>query len=303
MSTSLVVTKESTTVRATRSRPRRRAPAGLRWLQRSFAWLGPRAPHLTAALAERVFRTPPPYRAGAEEADAFFFGDPFKVRFGTRELQAWAFGEGKTVLLVHGWGGRATQLRSFLEPLVQTGHRVVVFDGPGHGESGRGLSSLPEFGAAVAAVLREVGEVHAIIAHSMGAAATALGLEQVGGTPRLVFIAPPAEVRDVTSRFGRALRIPSEVVALMEKRIESRFLRPIASYDLPRWPSRDKPPLLVIHDEDDREVPFEDGNRVARGWNAPLHVTSGLGHVKLLRHPEVIDRTVSFVLEQRLSVP
>lgn len=291
-----ITSKKSTTVRAGASRKRSATP--LRWLRRGFSWLGPRAPHLTAALAEQVFRTPPPYRADPSEDDALFFADPFRVPFGHRELAAWSFGEGKTVLLVHGWGGRATQLRAFIAPLVESGHRVVLFDGPGHGRSGRGRSSLPEFGAAVAAVLREIGPVHAIIAHSMGAAATALGLEQTAGAARLVFIAPPAEVRDVTSRFGRALAIPPEVVALMERRIESRFLRPIASYDLPRWPARERSPLLVIHDEKDREVPFTDGSRVARGWGAPLVATRGLGHVKLLRDPEVVARAVTFVVER-----
>jgi pimeloyl-ACP methyl ester carboxylesterase len=285
---------ESTTVRTTKPTIRQ-TPATLRYLRRAFTWLGPRAPHVAAALAERVFRTPPPYKADAGEADALFFGDPLTIPFGAEELRGWSFGEGPAVLLVHGWGGRATQLRAFIEPLVSTGHRVVLFDGPGHGASGRGSSSLPEFGAAVGAALRAIGPVHAVIAHSMGGPATVLGLEQVESNPRLVFLAPPADVRDVTARFGRALHIPEHVVHLMERRIESRFLRPIASYDLPKLGASARSPLLVVHDTKDREVPFSDGERVARGWNAELVATSGLGHVRLLRDAGVVERAVSFV--------
>mgnify|MGYP000877277770 CR=1 FL=1 len=297
MSTSLALSAQplkSTTVRASRRR-RARLPASFVWLRRTFAWLGPRAPALSAALAERVFRTPPPYRSEAGERDALYFGDPLRVDFAGRALQAWSFGEGPTVLLVHGWGGRATQLRAFIDPLVRAGHRVVLFDGPGHGASGAGASSLPQFGAAIAAVIRAVGPVHGIVAHSMGAPATVLAMEQVGGSPHLVFIAPPAELRDVTARFGRAFAIPKDVVTRMERRIERRFLRPMEAYDLPRWAARSGSALLVIHDTLDREIPFTDGERVARSWRAPLFATTGLGHVKLLREPAVVDRAVAFV--------
>lgn len=297
MTQALSHVSKSTTVR-TQSRAKK-VPSTLRTLQRTFEWLGPIAPEIAAVLAERVFRTVPSYRQEPGESDAFFFGDPIAIPFGTSSLRGWTFGEGPTVLLVHGWGGRATQLRGFIEPLVNTGHRVVLFDGPGHGANGRSSSSLPEFGAAVAAVVRAVGPVHAVIAHSMGGPATVHGLEHQRLSPRLVFLAPPADARDVTARFGRMLHIPPDVVRLMERRIEGRFLRPIASYDLPSRGSDAKSPLLVIHDTTDREVPFEDGQRVARGWGAELVATTGLGHVRLLRDADVIARTISFVSARR----
>ena len=43
-----------------------------------------------------------------------------------------------SVYLVHGWGGRGSQLAAFVEPLVAAGHRVVLFDAPSHGDSDPG---------------------------------------------------------------------------------------------------------------------------------------------------------------------
>jgi pimeloyl-ACP methyl ester carboxylesterase len=55
-------------------------------------------------------------------------------------------------------------------------------------------------------------------------------------------------------------------------------------------------PLLVIHDEDDREMPIRSGELVARSWpRAELVRTSGLGHRRILRDAGVIERTVEFV--------
>src|SRR3954471_12912224 len=50
-------------------------------------------------------------------------------------VAAWKWGQGPTVLLVHGWEGRGSQLGSFVEPLVAAGLSVVAFDAPGHGDS------------------------------------------------------------------------------------------------------------------------------------------------------------------------
>ena len=60
-----------------------------------------------------------------------------------------ALGSRPAVALLHGWGGRAAQLTSFVEPLVARGFSVVALDAPGHGSSGRGRSSAPQFAQAL----------------------------------------------------------------------------------------------------------------------------------------------------------
>jgi pimeloyl-ACP methyl ester carboxylesterase len=55
-------------------------------------------------------------------------------------------------------------------------------------------------------------------------------------------------------------------------------------------------PLLVVHDESDREVPFEAGATLASAWpGARLIKTQGLGHQRILRDPNVVDAVVRFV--------
>jgi pimeloyl-ACP methyl ester carboxylesterase len=55
-------------------------------------------------------------------------------------------------------------------------------------------------------------------------------------------------------------------------------------------------PLLVIHDRDDKEVPFDVGRHIAESWpNAELVATEGLGHQRILRDEGVRDLAVSFV--------
>jgi pimeloyl-ACP methyl ester carboxylesterase len=55
-------------------------------------------------------------------------------------------------------------------------------------------------------------------------------------------------------------------------------------------------PALIIHDRDDRDIPWQDGELLANAWpRAQFVSTSGLGHRRILRDPEVIDRVVRFV--------
>lgn len=61
-------------------------------------------------------------------------------------------------------------------------------------------------------------------------------------------------------------------------------------------PHTPRVPALVIHDRDDREVPFADGEAVAHAWpNVTLHQVTGLGHRRLLKDPDVIARTAAFL--------
>ncbi|MFO0549476.1 MAG: alpha/beta fold hydrolase [Polyangiaceae bacterium] len=294
--------KQSTTVRANRGRKSgaSRAPRPLLYaLRGAFAGLGSHAPELAATLAERVFRTPPPYRPRPGEEHAVFFADVVPVRFGTRSLAVHTFGEGPTVLLAHGWGGRGTQLRAFIDPLVRAGYRVALFDGPGHdGEARFSQSSLPEMAAALRAVIGALG-ARAIIAHSMGAAAVVLALERVSADVRLVFVAPPSRLADATRSFGRALALSSRVITSLERRIEERFLRPLSDYDVLRAARAQTAPLLVVHDREDREVPVSSGRAIAQAWpGAELVLTEGLGHVRILRDAAVVERAVEFIARE-----
>ncbi|MFL5391843.1 MAG: alpha/beta fold hydrolase, partial [Myxococcales bacterium] len=56
--------------------------------------------------------------------------------------------------------------------------------------------------------------------------------------------------------------------------------------------------LLVLHDLDDREVPFAQGEALASAWpGARLRSLRNLGHRRMLREPFVLDEIVDFLRE------
>jgi hypothetical protein len=52
----------------------------------------------------------------------------------------------------------------------------------------------------------------------------------------------------------------------------------------------------VIHDLDDREVPWEEGESYARHWpSARLLSTEGLGHSRIVNDPATLDAGLRFL--------
>lgn len=284
------LTQNSTTVRAAA------APLPWRLLQAALGAVSRISPPFAALLAERLFLTPRRHPRPAHERAGLRGARAFEVPAEDGALRAWEWGtEGPRVLLVHGWEGRGTQLIALVEPLVARGFRVVTFDMPGHGDSPGSLSSFFHFARSMARVAEAVGPLHAIIAHSMGGASTAWALRTSPRPKRLVMIAPPVDIRDFTGPASNALGLNEAATLELERRLGRRFGVPLtdvrADLVLPQMTT----PLLVVHDENDREVPITSGELVARAWpGAILERTRGLGHRRILRDRAVIERVTAF---------
>src|SRR4029453_9067342 len=152
-------------------------------IRAAFWFLERVAPGVGARWAERIwFRLPRPPSSTRATTDAgAASGKRFAVKSDGARIAVETWGEGTPVYLAHGWAGRRGQLSALIDPLVARGHRVVAFDAPSHGDSSPGVrgprsSSIPEFANALWAVVVRFGSPHAVIAHSMGATATAVAL-------------------------------------------------------------------------------------------------------------------------------
>jgi pimeloyl-ACP methyl ester carboxylesterase len=219
-------------------------------------------------------------------------------RGGTVAVETW--GDGPVVLLVHGWGGSRGQLRSFVQPLVAAGHRVVALDAPGHGDSddgylGAGRGTVMEFLEAVEEVAARYGPVGGVVAHSMGTTVTARAVVTGILRPeRLVLVAPAHPFADVLEQFSRLLGLRARTRDHLRATLEAIVGTSIESFDLVRCGTDAlMPPTLVVHDRDDRETPFAVAEDVVAAWaDARLVATTGLGHHRILAAPATVEAAV-----------
>jgi pimeloyl-ACP methyl ester carboxylesterase len=264
---------------------------------RALAWA---APPLAVRAAAALFRTPPRHQTSAAERQLLATGRRGRLRAGKNQVATWEWGEGPTMLLVHGWGSRGARLGSFVEPLVSSGYSVITFDAPGHGESSGRLSSLPQFVAALRAIAKTRESIHGLVAHSMGSAAAALAMTRGLEADRVVFLAPAANPAAYTKYFAEALGIPPRIRIGMEQLFERQFGFRWEEFNVTQGVRSLTTPLLVFHDREDREVAWTDGESLARAWpGAELVTTQGLGHTKIVHDPDIVRQAVEFLVRQR----
>ncbi|MBX3205963.1 MAG: alpha/beta fold hydrolase [Labilithrix sp.] len=292
--------KKSTTVR-----PKRPTPVALRAAKAGLRVLSPRAPALAARWAEHLFLTARRHERPSWEAEALASARPGRVRHEGGFVPTWTWSPPgarrsletpPTVILVHGWEGRGSQLSAFVPRLVERGLRVVAFDAPGHGDSPLPRASVVEHARALASVGRAFGPARAVIGHSVGGAAALLATRFGFEAERLALIAPPTTPKGFAATFARTLGLDDALEAAMIARLESRYGLRLEDLDVGVDARRLRAPLLVIHDREDPVVAFESGRLLARAApHGELVAVTGLGHGAILRAPHVVDAVSAFV--------
>lgn len=211
-----------------------------------------------------------------------------------------AAADAPTVLLVHGWGGHAGQLLALADAVAAQGLRPVLLDLPAHGDNAGQVSNLPQFARAIdyaaARLLDQGHELHAIVAHSLGANAAAYATSRGLPAARLVLLAPPASARDYTRFFAQVFGLSERTRARMQALIEAREGVLMANFEPQSMGSRVRVPTLVVHDRGDRINPFAHGEAFVRAIaGARLLATEGLGHRKLLGDQRVLREVAQFL--------
>lgn len=271
------------------------------WLRAGLAALDTLVPQAAAGLLQHLFTLPPRPTLRSEETAVLSRARRWNAKVRGMPAQGYEWGAGPAVLLMHGWGGHAGHMSGLVEPLMNAGLRVIAIDAPGHGASPRGNSTILHFHESIEAMARHAGldKVHGLIAHSLGAAASTYALSRGLQIPRAVFIGPftnfDALWQGVKQRSGASEALLQRMISRLEIRNSIGFeeLDPIA------LAQRMHTPLLVIHDADDEQVGLAQGKCLVAHWSgARLHVTAGLGHLKILKDRRAIETALRFLLSR-----
>lgn len=280
-----------------------KAPLGLRLyvkvLRGVFLLLRPFST-LSGKLAVRLFTTPKRKQASRWERDFEQRGKVSHVTVAGNALRLLTHGSGpKTVLLMHGWGGRASQMGSFAEAFVAAGYKVVSVDGPAHGGSSGKSSDLIGFSQAVAGVVAHLQGVEAIVGHSLGAASTLLALSQhTLDVKKLVLVSCFSDGVFITEEFGRFFRVGRDGMQAMRNQMETHYNHTVTWQGIsPRATIKDcTQPVLLIHDRDDEDTPFQQTLELQVSYPAAsVFATDNAGHYQILRDARAINTAVAFV--------
>ena len=264
-----------------------------------FALGGRLAPRTTADRAARLFATP--FASSRSRARAIVADPRMRredLRVGGRCIATYVWGDPAAqpyAIFAHGWSSFGLRFAAWVPKLQALGFAVVMFDQPGHGNSSGEYSTLPDFADTLRAVGQHYGNAALAVAHSFGGPALALAQDETWRAERCILIAPASDIRAAVRRFFRFIHLGDHLrehfFAWHTRRtgIDARDLA--LHHQLPRFAQ----PALIVHDLDDREVPWGDGECYARLWpDARLLTTTGLGHNRVVNAPDVIEQALKF---------
>lgn len=275
------------------------SPRKKRILQRSFALLQALSTPLAARAALRLYQHPPHREVDDVDRDCLARAVVQWLPLADGRLRVLSWGNGpRTVLLLHGWGSHAPRFSNLVEQILARGWRAVAFDAPGHGQSSGSTSSLPQFEAALAAVLATQAPVHAVLAHSMGALAAAAVLchSPPASLRAAVLVSLPQDIGYLMESFEQLLQLREPARQRLLQLFVQRFGERPEAISARRLLPGIACPVLLVHDRDDDVVPLEQAQQLAPLLrHGALHITQGLGHSELLRDPAMIGAALGFI--------
>lgn len=215
------------------------------------------------------------------------------------EVTAYAWGDGaRPVLVVHGWGARASRFADVVAALLATGHSPVAYDAWGHGATPGSVRTILDHRAVIAELERRHGPFAGVVAHSFGVPVAMYAVRAGLAADRVVAVSGMGDFGYLVDTFCEQLGLDARVGVELRGAIERSWF----DGDTDIWSRFSPQPVpgtevLVIHDVGDRIVGRGQADVLvaALGPGTRLVETTGLGHGRILRDPGVIDEVVAFL--------
>ncbi|WP_310557531.1 alpha/beta hydrolase [Flavobacterium sp.] len=257
------------------------------------------SPKLTTVFAAKLFTTPIKHKTPKRELemDKNSRQELLFIPKINKSVMVYHYGESdKKILLVHGWSGRGTQLVKFADAFLKLGYSTISFDGPGHGKSGSKTTIMPEFVATTLEMQKQFGPFEAAVGHSLGGMTLLNAVKRGLNLKKVVIIGSGDKIKDILLDFVKNMKLNTNVAERMKVYFENKFEESLETYAASDAAKSVMIPTLVIHDENDYEVPIFCGKNIFKNLqNGELLVTTKLGHRKILGDATVVEKTIQFI--------
>lgn len=257
------------------------------------------SPKLAVLFAAKLFTTPIKHSIPKRE-----FGmvensiqQKFLVPKINKTINLYHYGQSdRKVLLVHGWSGRGTQLVKIADELLANGFSTISFDAPAHGKSGSKTTLMPEFIASILEIEKQFGPFEFVIGHSLGGMSILNAIKDGFVVNKAVIIGSGDIIQDIINDFISKLGLKPKIGELMKIHFEKKYKLSMDSFSAWQAAKEINIPVLVIHDENDDEVPVKCAYHIHENLKqSELVITQNLGHRKVLGDKNVIEKTMGFI--------
>jgi pimeloyl-ACP methyl ester carboxylesterase len=260
----------------------------------TLAWLAPRK---AARKGFYLFCRPMRRVVKPHHLDFLNTSEKFELEYAGKKVQGYRWGSGeKKILLLHGWESHSFWWKRIVNNFSKEEFTLYAVDAPGHGLSEGNYINVPHYSGLIEQLVLSYGEVHAILAHSLGAFSSVYTLHRLPKLPvsKLVVMASPGEANEFFQHYRKILGLSDRSVKVIGDYFFKKLGYGPNYFSLKDFASNLQLPGLIIHDTEDKSAPYQHGLDAHNNWkNSEMITTSGLGHN--LKSEELLERVKQFV--------
>lgn len=257
-------------------------------------------PNMMTNLAYKTLTNPQVKKLREHELALLQTADQKTLRFKDFDIQTYTWGkpENEKILLIHGWEGQAGNFSDIIQKLLENHYHVIAFDGPSHGFSSKGQTSLFEFSEVVELMIRKYA-CKKLISHSFGGVATTFALfnNQDIAIDKYALLTTPDKFSQRIDDIARLVGVSEKVKKLLIERLETEMNMEVKYFSVSLFVKEIQvAKSMIIHDKHDKVIPISQSQHVQHNWpDCELKEIEGTGHFRILRTEEVIDMVVGFM--------
>ena len=105
---------------------------------------------------------------------------------------------------------------------------------------------------------------------------------------------------DIIANFAKNLCLGEKSTKKIQTGLEKKWKIKIDDYTSSLVAEKIKIPVLIIHDKIDGDVPVSSAYQIRQKLEkGSLLITNGLGHTKILRNKEVVNKSIDFIIKHK----
>ncbi len=259
----------------------------------ALSWISPKT---SAKLAIKLFSTPRRPKLKEDENDFLMTAYREDVKYEDLNIMTYRWiGNKETVLLAHGWESNAYRWKPLIEILKTRDYSIVALDAPAHGNTnGKSFNALL-YSECIHAVAKKF-ETNIVIGHSVGGMATAFFYSKykLPSINKLVLLGAPSNFVGVFQRYRDMMGYNERLAKAMNQFIQDKYNNSPEYFNAARFLSDTTIDGLIIHDERDQIIPYNDAEDFNNFYKkAKLITTEGFGHG--LKSDEINQHIIEFI--------
>lgn len=214
-------------------------------------------------------------------------------------------GSGPTVLHVHGINSNLGSMVPIAQALLEQGYQVVLFDAPAHGEALGTTTNPLEVRQMIRGMYDRLGEMHAVIAHSLGGLWALSAWHSSVHAEAFISISAPSNLGFLVEKYAEICGADTGLVRELLREIENLLGEEVwTEYSPSEIVKAIRVPGLILHGTKDNWVPLKHAADLNSSWHqSALEPVEGAGHLNILKSPEVLTLISAYLREVKQAVP